>query len=151
MIASEILPRYIRRSLTLNSACQVDLPGLTRNPVGDQSQTVVEDIRAMVTQFIKNPNCIILAVSPAIDDVANSEALHIARTFDPEGKRTVGVLTKLDMMDQGTDAIEMLEGKEYKLKLGYVGVVNRSQKAIKDGLPMKVLWDRVRLLSGLMF
>jgi len=55
----------------------VDLPGLTRNPVGDQSETIVHDIKEMVEGFIKNPNCIILAVSPAIDDIANSEATRV--------------------------------------------------------------------------
>ena len=49
----------------------------------------------------------------------------------------MGVLTKLDMMDAGTNALEMLEGRQYPLKLGYVGVVNRSQKATMEGLPMK--------------
>jgi len=116
----------------------VDLPGLTRNPVGGQSETIVEDIKAMVETYIKNENCIILAVSPATDDMANSEALAIARKYDPQGTRTVGVLTKLDLMDAGTDAVEMLQGRVYPLKLGYVGVVNRSQKAIKDKVLMKV-------------
>jgi len=92
----------------------------------------------MVEEYITNENCIILAVSPAIDDLANSEALAMARKYDPQGMRTVGVLTKLDMMDQGTDAAEMLQGRTYPLRLGYVGVVNRSQKAIKDKVPMKV-------------
>lgn len=45
-------------------------------------------------------------------------------------------MTKLDLMDQGTDATKMLKGEEYPLKLGYIGVVNRSQKAINDGKPM---------------
>jgi len=116
----------------------VDLPGLTLNPVGDQSETIVQDIKEMVANFVKNENCIILAVSPAINDIANSESLAIARKFDPLGERTVGVLTKLDMMDQGTDALNMLEGKEYPLKLGYVGVVNRNQKAINESVAMKV-------------
>jgi len=115
----------------------VDLPGLTRNPVGDQSETVMEDIKAMVEEFVKKENCIILAVSPATDDIANSEALAIARRYDPQGTRTVGVMTKLDLMDAGTDAADMLQGKVYPLKLGYVGVVNRSQKDIKDKKPMK--------------
>jgi dynamin 1-like protein len=49
---------------------------------------------------------------------------------DPEGDRTIGVITKLDLMDKGTDALEWLQGKVYKLKRGYVGVVNRSQADI---------------------
>ena len=47
---------------------------------------------------------IILAVTPANQDLANSDALKLARTVDKEGDRTIGVITKLDLMDQGTDA-----------------------------------------------
>jgi len=116
----------------------VDLPGVVRNAVMGQDENIVEQLQDMVETYIKNENCIILAVSPAIEDIANSDALSLARKYDPKGERTVGVLTKLDMMDKGTDALEMLEGRYYPLKLGYVGVVNRSQKDIKDGTPMRV-------------
>eukprot|EP00656_Telonema_subtile_P053169 TRINITY_DN761_c0_g1_i1.p1 TRINITY_DN761_c0_g1~~TRINITY_DN761_c0_g1_i1.p1 ORF type:complete len:782 (+),score=241.73 TRINITY_DN761_c0_g1_i1:134-2479(+) len=116
----------------------VDLPGMTRNPVGGQPESIMKDINAMVEQYISNENCIILAISPANQDLANSDALAMARKHDPSGVRTIGVLTKLDLMDQGTDASDMLDGREYPLRLGYVGVVNRSQKAINERQPMKV-------------
>eukprot|EP00166_Cyanidium_caldarium_P000202 ctg_1073.g448 len=90
----------------------VDLPGLTKVPVGDQPSDIERLIRAMVLSYIERPNAIILAVHPATNDLATSDALQIARIADPEGKRTVGVITKLDLMDKGTDAVEMLKGKE---------------------------------------
>lgn len=83
-------------------------------------------------EFISKDNCLILAVSPANSDLANSDALKLAREVDPSGNRTIGVITKLDLMDQGTDAREILENKHLPLKRGYVGIVNRSQKDI-DG------------------
>jgi len=46
------------------------------------------------------------------------------------GKRTIGVLTKLDLMDHGTNALDILSGRVYPLKLGFIGVVNRSQQDI---------------------
>ena len=84
------------------------------------------------------PNCIILAVSAANQDIANSDGLQIAREVDPEGHRTVGVLTKLDLMDHGTDARDVLQGKVYPLRHGYIGVVNRSQRRIDSRLDLSI-------------
>lgn len=61
----------------------------------------------------------------------NSEALKLARHVDPLGRRTIGVLTKLDLMDHGTNALDILSGRVYPLKLGFIGVVNRSQQDIQ--------------------
>ena len=74
-------------------------------------------------------------------DIASSEALKFAEKYDPNGERTIGVLTKLDRLDHGTDTtrvINYLLNKTKPLKLGYFGVVNRSQKQIDEGLEMKV-------------
>lgn len=73
---------------------------------------------------------IILAVSPANVDLVNSEALKLSRQVDAQGRRTIGVLTKLDLMDHGTNAMDILSGRVYPLKLGFIGVVNRSQQDI---------------------
>lgn len=118
-------PRFL--NLTL-----VDLPGLTKVPVGDQPEDIEDQIRKLILNYIENPNSIILAVSAANVDLATSESLKLAKQVDPEGKRTLAVLTKLDLMDSGTDAWEMLSGKVIPVKLGIVGVVNRSQKDILD-------------------
>ena len=68
-----------------------------------------------------------MALTAANTDLANSDALQIARTVDPDGERTIGVVTKIDLMDEGTDAIDHLQGNIYPLKLGYFGVKCRSQ------------------------
>jgi len=108
----------------------VDLPGLTKVSIGDQPIDIEFHIRQMIVGFICKKNCLILAVTPANCDLANSDALKLAKEFDPTGVRTIGVITKLDLMDEGTDASEILENKLLPLKRGYVGVVNRSQKDI---------------------
>uniref|UniRef100_A0A8C5DBK1 Interferon-induced GTP-binding protein Mx n=1 Tax=Gouania willdenowi TaxID=441366 RepID=A0A8C5DBK1_GOUWI len=110
----------------------VDLPGMTKVPVGDQPADIEFQIREMLMQFVTKENCLMLAVSPANSDLANSDALKIAKEVDPQGMRTIGVITKLDLMDEGTDAKDILENKLLPLRRGYVGVVNRSQKDI-DG------------------
>ncbi|XP_044464031.1 dynamin-related protein 3B-like isoform X2 [Mangifera indica] len=108
----------------------IDLPGITKVPVGDQPSDIETRIRRMIMAFIRQENCIILAVSPANSDLATSDALQMARDADPTGTRTIGVITKLDIMDRGTNACNFLLGKVVPLRLGYVGVVNRCQEDI---------------------
>ncbi|XP_068193304.1 dynamin-2 isoform X1 [Antennarius striatus] len=110
----------------------IDLPGMTKVAVGDQPADIEHQIRDMLLQFITKESCLILAVTPANTDLANSDALKIAKEVDPQGMRTIGVITKLDLMDEGTDAKDILENKLLPLRRGYIGVVNRSQKDI-DG------------------
>lgn len=115
----------------------VDLPGITKVAVGDQPASIVQEIYDMVKSFAVKPNCLILAITPANIDVANSDALKLAREVDPTGDRTIGVITKIDLMDQGTNARDVLENKIYPLKLGYIGVVNRSQNDINEKKSME--------------
>ncbi|KAJ9174983.1 hypothetical protein P3X46_013572 [Hevea brasiliensis] len=128
----------------------VDLPGITKVPVGDQPSDIEARIRTMIMSYIKKPSCLILAVTPANSDLANSDALQIAGNADPDGYRTIGVITKLDIMDRGTDARNLLLGKVIPLRLGYVGVVNRSQedimlnRSIKDALAAEEKFFRSR-------
>ncbi|XP_073798029.1 dynamin-2 isoform X5 [Danio rerio] len=110
----------------------IDLPGMTKVAVGDQPPDIEHQIRDMIMQFITRESCLILAVTPANMDLANSDALKVAKEVDPQGLRTIGVITKLDLMDEGTDARDILENKLLPLRRGYIGVVNRSQKDI-DG------------------
>ncbi|KAL8554120.1 hypothetical protein ACS0TY_002370 [Phlomoides rotata] len=114
----------------------IDLPGLTKVAVEGQAENTVADIESMVRSFIEKPNCIILAVSPANQDLATSDAIKISREVDPKGERTFGVLTKIDLMDKGTDAVDILEGKSYKLQFPWIGVVNRSQADINKNVDM---------------
>eukprot|EP00051_Salpingoeca_urceolata_P001466 m.41213 g.41213 ORF g.41213 m.41213 type:complete len:829 (+) comp11438_c1_seq2:158-2644(+) len=108
----------------------IDLPGLTKVAVGDQPVDIEQQIHSMIMEFITSENTIILAVTPANSDLANSDALKLAKEVDPSGSRTIGVITKLDLMDDGTDARPILDNELLPLKRGYIGVVNRSQKDI---------------------
>lgn len=110
----------------------VDLPGITKVPVGDQPKDIEVQIRDLILRHISNPNCIILAVTAANTDMATSEALKVAREVDPDGRRTLAVVTKLDLMDAGTDAMDVLMGRVIPVKLGIIGVVNRSQLDINN-------------------
>ncbi|KAL0246598.1 hypothetical protein GEMRC1_007810 [Eukaryota sp. GEM-RC1] len=114
----------------------VDLPGVTKIAIEDQPADIEVQLRNMVLHYIQKPNAIILAVSAANQDLANSDALQLARLVDPEGKRTLGVITKLDLMDKGTDALDILTGRVVPLRLGFVGVVNRSQADISSDKPI---------------
>ena len=115
----------------------VDLPGLTKVAVGDQPHDIEARIKDMIMDFVCRQETIILAVSNANMDLANSDSLKISREVDPEGNRTLGVLTKIDLMDKGTNALDMLNGRIYPLKLGYVGVVCRSQQDIMNKKPIE--------------
>ncbi|XP_050379084.1 phragmoplastin DRP1E-like [Argentina anserina] len=114
----------------------IDLPGLTKVAVEGQPESIVQDIENMVRSYIAKPNCIILAITPANQDVATSDAIKMAREVDPTGDRTFGVLTKLDLMDRGTNALDVLEGRSYRLKHPWVGIVNRSQADINTNMDM---------------
>ncbi|KAM7367032.1 hypothetical protein PAMP_014957 [Pampus punctatissimus] len=119
----------------------VDLPGITKVPVGDQPKDIEVQIRDLILKHISNPNCIILAVTAANTDMATSEALKVAREVDPDGRRTLAVVTKLDLMDAGTDAMDVLMGRVIPVKLGLIGVVNRSQLDINN---KKSVTDAIR-------
>ena len=64
----------------------IDLPGMTKVPVGDQPADIEHMIRSMLLEFISKESCLILAVSPANSDLANSDALKIAKEVDPQGR-----------------------------------------------------------------
>ncbi|XP_029906056.1 dynamin 3a [Myripristis murdjan] len=115
----------------------VDLPGITKVPVGDQPADIEYQVRDIIMQFICKDNCLVLAVTPANTDLANSDALKLAKDVDPQGQRTIGVITKLDLMDKGTDARDILENRLLPLRRGYIGVVNRSQKDINGKKDIK--------------
>uniref|UniRef100_A0A7N2MDK0 Dynamin-type G domain-containing protein n=1 Tax=Quercus lobata TaxID=97700 RepID=A0A7N2MDK0_QUELO len=116
----------------------IDLPGFTKVVVEGQPESIVEDIENMVRTYIEKPNCIILAISSANQDVATSDAIKLAREVDATGERTFGVLTKLDSMDKGTNALDVIEGRSYRLHHPWVGIVNRSQADINKNVDILV-------------
>eukprot|EP00658_Telonema_sp_P-2_P035305 TRINITY_DN2569_c0_g1_i5.p1 TRINITY_DN2569_c0_g1~~TRINITY_DN2569_c0_g1_i5.p1 ORF type:complete len:872 (+),score=206.41 TRINITY_DN2569_c0_g1_i5:85-2700(+) len=127
----------------------VDTPGVTKVAVGDQPKNIEIEIRKMILQFIERPTCLILALTAANTDLANSDALKLAKEVDPEGHRTIGVLTKLDLMDAGTHAGAVLTNRVVPLKHGYVGVINRSQKDImEDKSILRHLNDEEAYMDG---
>jgi len=112
----------------------VDLPGITKVAVGDQPEDIDEQIQKLIISYIQQKNSIILAVVTANTDPSTSESLHVAKKLDPDGIRTIAVVTKLDLIDEGTlqDTKDLLCGHRIPVKLGIIGVVNRSQKDIVE-------------------
>jgi hypothetical protein len=96
----------------------VDLPGMVKVPSQGQPADIVKKIDDIILEYITNENCLILAVTPANIDLVTSDALVMARSRDPMGKRTIGVLTKLDMMAKGQNAREVLLNKVVVLERG---------------------------------
>lgn len=88
-------------SATVVNLTMIDLPGITKVPVGDQPEDIESQIKGLVLKYICNPNSIILAVVTANTDMATSESLKLSKDVDPDGRRTLAVVTKLDLMDAG--------------------------------------------------
>ncbi|ODV86394.1 glycosyltransferase family 71 protein [[Candida] arabinofermentans NRRL YB-2248] len=102
----------------------VDLPGYIQIEASDQPVELKNKIRQLCDRYLEEPN-IILAISAADVDLANSSALRAAKRSDPRGERTIGVITKLDLVDAET-ARSILTNKKYPLRMGYVGVITRA-------------------------
>ena len=126
----------------------IDLPGITRIPLANsgQPQNIEEVTKRMALRYVLDKRTIILCVIPANIDLTTSEALQISRKADQSGLRTIGVITKIDIMDKGTNAKKTLLGQEVPLKLGFVGVKLRSQQDINDKKPVQTALE-VRLES----
>lgn len=127
-------PIILKVYTSLYTLTFVDLPGITKVPVGNQPKDIDEQIQSLIFEYIKQPNAIILALVAANTDPATSESLKIAKQLDPDGARTIAVATKLDIIDKGTinDVTDLLRGKIIPVKLGIIGVVNRSQQDINQ-------------------
>ena len=115
----------------------IDLPGITRIDIHGQKD--IEKVTTeMAARYCKDPKTIILCVIPANQDMAVSDGLKLARDWDRNQERTIGVITKIDIMDKGTSAKRMLMNEEIHLKLGYIGIVNRAQEDINNRVPVDV-------------
>ena len=99
----------------------IDLPGYIQVEAFDQPTELKMKIQELCDKYIQPPN-VILAISAADVDLANSTALRASRRVDPRGERTIGVVTKMDLVDPVRGA-QILADKNYPLRLGYVGVV----------------------------
>ena len=109
----------------------IDLPGYIQIASMDQPDSLKEKITALCEKYVREPN-IILAVCPADVDLANSPALKTSRRVDPLSLRTIGVVTKMDLVSAERGA-EILSGDKYHLHLGYVGVVAKAPGKARRG------------------
>jgi hypothetical protein len=110
----------------------VDLPGYVQISSLDQPEELKEKIANLCDKYIRAPN-IILAVCAADVDLANSPALRAAKKVDPLGMRTIGVVTKMDLVDPAS-GVAILGNNRYPLALGYVGVVCKATKQASRSL-----------------
>ena len=91
----------------------IDVPGIFRNTTeGMTTDSDIEVVRNMVNHYMKNPRSVILAVVPANVDIATQEILKMAQKCDTKGERTLGVLTKPDLIDRGAEhrVVDLVEG-----------------------------------------
>ena len=123
----------------------IDLPGITKIAIDGQAQNIEQITRAMAHRYVSDSRTIILCVVPANADMTTSDGLQMARTLDPKGIRTVGVITKIDIMDRGTNAKRMIMNQEVQLRLGYVGVKNRAQEDIINAIPVRQAIEKEQL------
>tara|TARA_B100000925_G_C22009054_1_gene475235 strand:- start:2417 stop:4357 length:1941 start_codon:yes stop_codon:yes gene_type:complete len=126
-------PIYLRiYSPNIPNLSLVDLPGLTMVACTDKGQPkdIKDRIRNLVGNYISNKESIILAVMPARTDIEADIALDLIKEHDPRGERSVGILTKVDLMNEGTDITHLLDNnvsKDLQLDLGYFGIRNRNK------------------------
>ncbi|ADM10976.1 dynamin [Encephalitozoon intestinalis ATCC 50506] len=132
-ISSRPITAFVNLKDTLEMTV-VDLPGLIKVPIGEQPEDIEIQVEDMVLGYAMKDSSIILALVNANADIATNEALKIAKKADPQLKRTLGVVTKIDLMDAGTDCMNILSNRNPKLALGYIGVINRGQQDIAKGV-----------------
>ncbi|KAI1289195.1 Dynamin-1 [Halotydeus destructor] len=122
----------------------VDLPGLTRIAIEGQPADIAEQIRALVFEYVGNANVLILAITQANQDLATSDAIKVASEADPDFERTIGVLTKLDLVEEENEKTvrDVLDNKVFVLKYGFTGVINRSQKDIDEGRDIDFAYEK---------
>lgn len=114
----------------------IDLPGITKISVDKQTKDIETVTKELVRKYCGDPGVVVLCVIPANIDITTSESLKFAMEIDPSGERTLGVLTKVDLMDQGTDASKILLNKEIPLRYGYVAIKGRSQRETVEKVPV---------------
>ena len=138
-------PIYLRiYSPNIPNLSLVDLPGLTMVACTDKGQPkdIKERIRNLIGTYIKKKSSLIMAVMPARTDIEADIALDLIKEYDPRCERTVGILTKIDLMNEGTDITHLLENKvskDLQLGHGYYAIKNRN----------KLEMDRMNVIEGL--
>ncbi|KAM8867219.1 LOW QUALITY PROTEIN: interferon-induced GTP-binding protein Mx-like [Synchiropus picturatus] len=122
----------------------IDLPGIARVAVKGQQDNIEQQIKRLIQRIITKQETISLVVVPSNVDIATTEALKMAQTVDPEGERTLGILTKPDLVDKGTEqtVVDIVRNEVVPLKKGYMIVRCRGQKEITDHVPLTEAIER---------
>uniref|UniRef100_A0A673G3R5 Interferon-induced GTP-binding protein Mx3-like n=1 Tax=Sinocyclocheilus rhinocerous TaxID=307959 RepID=A0A673G3R5_9TELE len=117
----------------------IDLPGIARVPLKGQPEDIGEQIKSLIFKFIEKQETINLVVVPCNTDIATTEALKMAQEVDPEGKRTVAILTKPDLIDKGTEKsiLKIVHNEVIDLRKGCIMVKCRGQQQINDDIPLE--------------
>ncbi|XP_056415674.1 interferon-induced GTP-binding protein Mx1-like [Hyla sarda] len=117
----------------------IDLPGIARVAIGNQPKDIGDKIKRLIKKYIEKQETICLVVVPCNVDIATTEALEMAREVDPSGERTLGILTKPDLLDKGTeeDIVNIVNNNVIHLKKGYMIVKCRGQQEIQERLSLK--------------
>ncbi|KAG7315752.1 hypothetical protein KOW79_020618 [Hemibagrus wyckioides] len=116
----------------------IDLPGIARVPVKGQPEDIGHQIKNLIGKYIEKDQTINLVVVPCNVDIATTEALKMTQEVDPEGKRTLAILTKPDLIDKGTEKniLDIVRNQVIPLSKGYIIVKCRSQKQIDDKISL---------------
>ncbi|XP_063495324.1 interferon-induced GTP-binding protein Mx1 isoform X3 [Symphalangus syndactylus] len=125
----------------------IDLPGITRVAVGNQPADIGYKIKTLIKKYIQRQETISLVVVPSNVDIATTEALSMAQEVDPEGDRTIGILTKPDLVDKGTEdkIVDVVRNLVFHLKKGYMIVKCRGQQEIQDQLSLSEALQREKI------
>ncbi|NWS55547.1 MX protein, partial [Chunga burmeisteri] len=132
-ISGELISLEIR-SPDVPDLTLIDLPGIARVAVGDQPKDIGEQIKTLLKKIIGCKETLNLVVVPCNVDIATTEALKMAQEVDPSGERTLGILTKPDLVDRGTEEsiINIIRNLVIPLKKGYMIVKCRGQQDIHN-------------------
>ncbi|XP_032888410.1 interferon-induced GTP-binding protein Mx3-like isoform X1 [Amblyraja radiata] len=116
----------------------IDLPGIARVAVGNQPQDIGVQTKRLITSFILKQETINLVVVPCNVDIATTEALKMAQEVDPSGDRTLGILTKPDLVDRGTEknVVDIVNNLTVELAKGYMIVKCRGQHDINQNVTL---------------
>ncbi|KAF4095127.1 hypothetical protein G5714_024205 [Onychostoma macrolepis] len=124
----------------------IDLPGIARVPVNGQPQDIGSQIKRMIMKYTEKQETINMVVCPCNTDIATTEALKMAQEVDPDGKRTVAILTKPDLIDKGTEKriLRIVSNEVIPLRKGYIMVKCRGQQQIDDNISLEESADMER-------
>ncbi|KAL0979899.1 hypothetical protein UPYG_G00191310 [Umbra pygmaea] len=134
-ISDELITLKITSSVVCDLTL-IDLPGIARVAMPGQPENIGEQIKTLILNYISKEETIILVVVPCNVDIATTEALKMAQQVDPEGARTLAILTKPDLIDPGAEKIvlDIVHNRTIPLKLGYVIVKCRGQRQIDENI-----------------